>query len=248
MFIPIKSAAEIESLKAAGIIHRAVMQQLIQAAVVGVSTGELDDLAEEAIRAAGAVPSFKGYSGFPGSICTSINEEIVHGIPSHDRLLSERDLLKLDLGVYYQGMHADAGRTVVMGSVGAEAIALAATAQEAFQRVLPFVKAGAPLNRIGQVVEDYAHAQGFEVVRDLIGHGVGRALHEPPEVPNFYRRDLDVTLKAGMALAIEPMVNMGTWRIKQLKDHWTIVTADGRLSAYYEDTVLVTESGFLIIT
>ncbi len=246
--INIKSPSELEALREAGQIHQEVMHQLIFSAKAGISTGELDHIAETSIRAFGAKASFKGYNGFPASICTSLNSEVVHGIPSPKRILHSGDLLKLDLGVFYRDMHADAGRTVGIGEIAPNLVKLAKVTEEAFWVAIKNIKPGNQLNLIGKAIESIVKQHGFSVVRDLIGHGVGHDLHEDPEIPNFFRPDQKVKLEQGMTLAIEPMVNLGSWKVKQLKDGWTIVSVDGSASAYYENTVIVTENGYEIVT
>jgi len=244
----VKSSPEIEKMRLAGKIHRQVMLELMAAVRPGISTLSLDELAERRIRELGGVPSFKGFHGFPASICTSINEEIVHGIPRADRHLNNGDLLKLDMGVIFDGWHADAGRTVGVGEINPVAYELMLAAESSFAAGIEGIRAGQPLNRIGKQVQAHAEALGYSVVRDLIGHGVGSQLHEDPEVPNYYRPDLTLSLKAGMTLAIEPMINLGTAHIRQLPDNWTIITTDRKLSSYYENTVLITQSGCEILT
>jgi len=248
MMLKIKNASAIRVMKAGAVIHKQVMQALVDTAAVGISTGELDEMAASMIKQAGAKASFKGYQGFPSSICTSVNEEIVHGIPSKQRVLKEGDLLKLDLGVFFEGFHVDAGRSVAIGQISTPAEALMKATRDAFFAGVAIIAPGVAINQIGKHIGQYAEARGYGVVRDLIGHGVGKELHEEPEVPNYFRPDLTEPLEAGMTLAIEPMLNLGTHRIRHHSDRWTISTHDGQLSAYYEDTVLVTNTGYEILT
>jgi methionyl aminopeptidase len=244
----IKSKTQIEAMREAGKIHQAVIKTLVSHAAIGISTHELNLLAEREILAAGAKASFKGYNGFPASICTSINHQVVHGIPSAKVFLKSGDLLKLDLGVYYREVHADAGLTVAIGEVSKLGRHLMEVTRNAFFAGLEGIKAGDKVNLIGKQLQTYAEVAGFSVVRDLIGHGVGTKLHEPPEVPNFYRANQQDLLIEGMTLAVEPMLNAGSCHIKMEDDQWTISTADGALSAYFEHTILITGDGYEILT
>jgi methionyl aminopeptidase len=214
----------------------------------GVATGELDRAAESFIRKHGGAPTFKGYHGFPAAICTSVNEEVVHGIPS-GRKLMEGDIVGIDMGILLGGYTSDMARTFLVGAVSEEAGALVNTAKECFLRGFAQMKPGARIGDIGWAVQELAESRGYSVVRELCGHGVGRELWEEPEIPNFGRPGRGVRLEAGMTLAVEPMINLGVWRVEVDKaDGWTVRTADGKLSAHYEDTVLVTEHGARILT
>lgn len=246
--IPIKTTEEVEALRQAGLIHRQVMDKLAAEVKPGVSTFELDRMAAQLIKSFGAKASFLGYQGFPASICTSINDEVVHGIPSPKRILQNGDLLKLDMGVYIGGMHADAGRTVLVGEVKERARQLAERTKDAFFAGVQQVAPGNKINQIGRAIEAFIKPFGYGIVRQLIGHGVGRELHEAPEIPNYYRPDLQDKMAPGMVLAIEPMINQGSFEVNITADKWTIVSADRSLSAYFEHTVLVTEQGYEIIT
>ncbi|MGH2367872.1 MAG: type I methionyl aminopeptidase, partial [Chloroflexota bacterium] len=214
----------------------------------GVTTADLDRLAERAIRAAGAVPSFKGYHGFPASLCTSLNDEIVHGIPSDRRVLREGDVVKIDCGAILRGWQGDAALSLVVGQAHNGAARLVDATREALSRGIAAMQAGGRVTDIGQAVEDYARSQGYEVVREYGGHGIGRNMHEEPPVPNYGPKGHGPTLVPGMTLAIEPMLNAGTWRTAPQPDGWTVKTADGQLSAHFEHTVAVTEGGPMILT
>jgi methionyl aminopeptidase len=241
------SQADFDKILAAGKIVADVHQLIRETAKAGVITRELDLMAESCIRKQGAKPSFKGYRGYPASICTSLNEEVVHGIPS-DRILREGDLLKIDVGAYYHGFHADAGFSMGIGIVSSERLALMQVAEGAFYEAFTMVQIGKTLQQVGGAIERYVHEHGFSIVRQLVGHGVGKHLHEDPEVPNFDRGGVSEVIEAGMVLAIEPMVNAGTWKVKTLSDGWTVVTDDMKDSAYFEHTIIVAASGPKIAT
>jgi methionyl aminopeptidase len=214
-----------------------------------MTTADLDAYAEQRIRSMDALPSFKGYHGFSGSICASINNEVVHGIPSAKRVIRDGDLLKVDTGACFEGYHGDSCVTICVGDAPEEAINLARVAQESLMKGLGCIKAGNSLLDIAGAVQDHVEAHGYAVVEDYTGHGVGRNLHEEPSVFNFRTKDLpNVTLRAGMTLAVEPILNGGTKACRTLKDRWTVVTEDGSLSAQWEHTVLVTEEGCEILT
>jgi len=243
-----KNARELERMRAAGQIVARTLELLAQAARPGVTTGELDRLAYEAIRRAGAYPSFKGYRGYPASICASINQEVVHGIPS-DRVLREGDVLSLDLGARWKGYHADAAITVPIGTVDPEALRLLQVTEEALWAGIDQARFGARLQNISQAIEECATRHGFSVVRDLVGHGVGRQLHEEPQVPNYVAPEHpNPALREGMTLAIEPMVNAGRPEVTTLADGWTVVTQDGSLSAHFEHTIAIRKDGPEILT
>jgi methionyl aminopeptidase len=245
--ITIKSPAEFELMKAAGKVVAEVKALLTAAIRPGVTTENLDAIAETAIRAAGATPSFKGYLGYPASICTSINEEIVHGIPAA-RVLNEGDLLSVDVGAIVDGLHADSAFSVGVGEVSQETSDLIDATREALLRGIEQVKVGARIGDISAAVQAYAEGRGYTLVRQYVGHGIGYAMHEDPSVPNFGPAGRGPLLKEGMAIAIEPMLNIGTWKTEVLNDEWTVVTADGRRSAHFEDTVLVTQDGPVVTT
>lgn len=248
----VKTATEIEAMRQGGKILASVMQKVAKAVKPGVSTKELDKLAEENLRAQGATPSFLGYKSnhlvYPASLCTSINSEVVHGLPGVNKILQEGDIIGLDLGCWYKGLCTDHALTVPVGKVSRQASKLIKTAQVALALGLKQVRAGAYVGDIGEAVQAYVEHQGFAVVRALTGHGVGRAVHEEPVVPNFGKSGHGAKLLAGMIIAIEPMVNEGDYEVNNLDDGWTVVTADGKLSAHFEHTVLVTDNGSEVLT
>ena len=247
--VEIKSAREIKIMREASSIVATVLREVMAIVEPGQTTGELDAFAEKRIREMGATPSFKGYHGFPASICASINNEVVHGIPNAKRVIHKGDLLKVDTGAYFEGYHGDSCITVCVGDSSAEAQTLSRVAQESLMAGLNQVKAGNTLLDIAGAVEDHVKANGFSVVEDYTGHGVGRNLHEEPSVFNFRTDELpNVTLRPGMTLAIEPILNAGSKACRTLKDRWTVVTRDGSLSAQWEHTVLVTTDGCEILT
>lgn len=207
----------------------------------GISTLDIDRAGERMIRGYGCVPSFKNYNGYPASICVSVNDEVVHGIPNKHRLLKEGDIVSLDAGVIYNGYHSDAARTYAIGKVGPEVQQLIQVTKECFYEGIKHARAGNHLNDISLAIQTYAEHFGYGVVRDLVGHGVGKALHEDPEVPNFSQKRKGIRLRPGMTLAIEPMINMGRADVVWLDDNWTVVTDDGSLSAHYENTILITD-------
>ena len=241
MPITIKSAREIEIMTEAGKILEIVHDELTKALRPGMSTLEIDRLGEEVIRSYGCEPSFLDYNGYPGSICVSVNEEVVHGIPNSKRILLEGDIVGLDAGVIYKGYHSDAARTHGIGEISKKAADLMRVTEESFFEGIKFAKPGNHLFDISAAIGNYAGKLGFGVVRDLCGHGIGRNLHEDPEIPNYQTNRKGVKLRPGMTLAVEPMINLGTREVNWLDDDWTVVTRDGSLSAHYENTVLITE-------
>jgi methionyl aminopeptidase len=245
--IILKSKSEIEKMRVAGRIVAEALQELVRAVRPGVSTLELDALAERAIRARGAVPAFKGYRGFPKTLCVSINEQVVHGIPSKRRL-KEGDIVGLDLGAKWDGYYGDAAVTIPVGSITPVAESLLATAREALYLGIKEISPGQHLSDISHTIQRYAEGQGYSVVRAFVGHGIGTALHEEPQVPNFGPPGRGPRLKVGMVLAIEPMVNIGDADVEIMDDGWTVITADGQLSAHFEHTVALTEAGPEILT
>ena len=206
-----------------------------------MSTLDIDRLGEELIRSHGCVPSFKNYNGYPASICVSVNDEIVHGIPNSHRIIHEGDIVSLDAGVIYEGYHSDAARTHAVGVIDPKAQKLIDVTRESFFEGIRQAKAGNYLNDISSAIQAYAESFGYGVVRDLVGHGIGSHLHEDPEVPNFARKKKGIRLQAGMTLAVEPMINAGTWQVSWMSDGWTVVTKDHSLSAHYENTILITD-------
>ena len=241
MAVTIKSPREIELMRKAGEILAATHEALKNAIHPGMSTLDIDRLGEKIIRGYGCIPSFKNYNGYPASICVSVNDEVVHGIPNRHRILKEGDIVSLDAGVIYKGYHSDAARTWAVGEITPEAQKLIDVTRQSFFEGIKFAKAGYHLNDISTAIQSYAESFGYGVVRDLVGHGIGTHLHEDPEVPNFAMKRKGILLRPGMTLAIEPMINMGTPEVLWMDDEWTVVTEDHSLSAHYENTVLITE-------
>ncbi|NEU71259.1 type I methionyl aminopeptidase [Hassallia byssoidea VB512170] len=247
--IEIKSSREIEIMRQSAKIVATVLKEISQLVQPGMTTADLDAHAEKRIREMGATPSFKGYHGFPGSICSSINNEVVHGIPSPKKVIRLGDVLKVDTGAFYQGFHGDSCITIAVGDVTPQAAKLIRIAEESLFKGIEQVKAGNYLIDIAGAIEDHVKANGFNVVEDFTGHGVGRNLHEEPSVFNFRTREMpNVKLRAGMTLAIEPILNAGSKVTRTLSDRWTAVTVDNSLSAQFEHTVLVTDTGYEILT
>lgn len=246
--ISIKSAADIVKMEKACVIARRALDTVGAHIKVGVSTKELDTICENFIRQNGATPSFKGYGGFKGSICASINEQVIHGIPSKSVIIKDGDIVKLDVGAYIDGFHGDCARTFGVGNVSEADQNLIKVTRESFFHGIKFAKVGNRISDIGNAIESYCLSFGYGVVKDFTGHGIGRDLHEDPSVPNYGEAGRGVRLKAGMTLAIEPMINRGTGMVKILADGWTVVTADGSSSAHYENTILITENEPLILT
>jgi methionyl aminopeptidase len=245
--IATRSAAELATMREAGRVTAAALRAVGDAVAPGVTTGELDEIAVEVIRAAGARAAFLGYHGFPATICASLNREVVHGIPSR-RKLSSGDVLSVDVGAVVDGYFGDAARTFPVGRVSKEAERLLAATREALEAGIACCVPGKRLGDIGAAVQKVAEGAGFSVVREYVGHGIGRAMHEDPQVPNYGTPGKGPLLLAGMVLAIEPMVNAGGPDVRQLADGWTVVTADGTLSAHFEDTVAVTPTGPWVLT
>ena len=241
MAITIKSEREIELMAEAGKILERVHNELEKALRPGMSTKDIDTLGEEIIRSYGCIPSFLNYNGYPASICVSVNQEVVHGIPDKHRIIQEGDIVSLDAGVIYKGYHSDAARTHAVGEVSEEAKKLMQVTKESCFEGIKFAKAGNHLFDISGAIGRYAEERGYGVVRDLCGHGIGTALHEAPEITNYAVGRKGVRLRPGMTLAIEPMINIGTHEVDWLDDDWTVVTRDGSLSAHYENTILITE-------
>jgi len=246
-----RTEAQIERMREAGRLVALVHAHMREAIKPGVTTAELDALAESVIRKNGAIPSFKGYHGFPASICASINDELVHGIPSPDRVLREGDIVSIDTGTIYKGWQGDGAWSYPVGQVSEAAQRLLDVTKEALYKGIAAVEAGKPMMQVSAAIQQYVESHGLSVVREYTGHGIGQEMHEPPEIlhyVNMAHADSYVILQPGMTFAIEPMVNMGTWRTRVLADGWTVVTADGALSAHFEHTLLVTESGAEILT
>ena len=241
MSVTIKSNREIELMREAGKILATVHDELEKAIKPGITTKQIDRLGEEIIRSFGCIPSFLNYNGYPASICVSVNDEVVHGIPNKKRILRDGDIVSLDAGVIYKGYHSDAARTHAVGEISKEAQRLIDVTKQSFFEGIKYAKAGNHLYDISKAIQNYVESNGFSVVRDLVGHGIGTALHEEPQVPNFKQKGRGIRLQPGMTLAIEPMVNAGAYDVWWLEDDWTVVTQDGALSAHYENTVLITE-------
>ena len=245
--VTIKSPREIELLKVAGEITGSTHNYLKPYIKPGITTKELDNLAEEYILSRGATPSFKGYDGFPGSICTSINEEVVHGIPGN-RKLKEGDIITLDIGACWKGYHGDSAWTYAVGKISKEKQKLMDVTKESLFKGLEQIKPGNKIGDIGHAVQTYAESFGYGVVRELVGHGVGTDVHEEPDVPNYGKPNTGLTLKEGMVIAVEPMITMGDKEIYILDDDWTIITQDEMPAAHFEHTIVVTKNGYEILT
>ena len=250
--ITIKSPRELDLMREAGKVVASAKQAVKDAIRPGVTSMEMDAVAEEVIRKHGAIPSFKGYKPtpskpFPATICFSFNEEIVHGIPGN-RKIKSGDIVSVDFGAIVEGFHGDSAFTIAVGEVSEETERLISATKIALEKGISEAKEGARLTDISHAVQSYSEAEGFSVVREYVGHGIGRSLHEEPQVPNYGKPGRGPKLKVGMTLAIEPMLNVGTWQTKALDDGWTVVTADGELSAHYEHTIAVTENGPEILT
>jgi methionyl aminopeptidase len=245
--IILKSLPEIEKMRKSNAIVAAILEELRKKIRPGVKTIELDRLSEDLALKKGARPAFKGYRGYPYSLCTSVNSEVVHGMPS-ERELKEGDIVSLDFGILNDGYYGDAAVTVPVGEITSGARKLLKITEEALYRGIAEVKAGNRIGDISAAIQGHVEAAGYSVVRDLVGHGIGKSLHEDPQVPNYGSRGRGIELKPGMVFAIEPMVNEGTYRVEILRDGWTVVTADGKLSAHFEHSVAITENGPVILS
>lgn len=246
--VTIKSHREIELMRKAGKLLAQTHEEMAKAIKPGMSTWEVNKIGEDIIRSFGCIPSFLNYNGFPASICVSVNDEVVHGIPSKKRIIKDGDIVSLDAGLIYEGYHSDAARTVLVGNVSEEARLLVERTKQSFFEGIKYAKAGNHLHDISNAIGDYCESFGYGVVRDLVGHGIGTNLHEDPQIPNFRQRRRGIKLQAGMTLAIEPMVNAGTYDVYWQDDDWTVVTGDGSLSAHYENTILITDGEPEILT
>lgn len=246
--IIIKSKREIEILKTAGQITYLALMETAKHIKPGVSTKELDEIAEKAIRKMGAIPSFKGYQGFPGTICASVNDVIVHGIPSKSQVLKNGDILKIDIGAYYHGYHGDCARSFIVGKATDEKQKFIDVCRESFEEGLKEVYPGNRLSNIGHAIETYVKKHGYNVIYEYTGHGVGQSLHEDPSIPNYGRENEGPILKEGMVIAIEPMIVMGSNKIYLDSDNWAARTVDKSLAAHYENTLAVTKDGYEILT
>jgi methionyl aminopeptidase len=241
MAVSIKSSSEIELMREAGRILAITHDELAKRVKPGMSTLDVDRIGEEIIRSFGCIPSFLNYNGYPASICVSVNEEVVHGIPNKHRIIQEDDIVSLDAGVIYKGYHSDAARTLIMPAASEEVRQLVKVTRECFFEGIKQAVPGNHVRDIGKAVQEYAESHGYSVVRDLIGHGVGAKLHEDPEVPNFITPRRGAKLRPGMTIAVEPMINLGEYDVYWEDDDWTVVTEDGMPSAHYENTILITE-------
>ncbi len=246
--INIKTDEQIACMRESGKITRDVLNLLGKSIKVGMTTKELDKIAYDYIKSCGAIPSFLGYAGYPASICASIDDMVVHGIPSDDRVIKDGQLVSIDVGVIYNGWHGDAARTFMVGSVSEEKRKLVKVTEECFFKAIENLANGSPLGDIGHRVQTHAEENGFSVVRALVGHGIGREMHEDPSVPNYGRKGTGIRLKKGMVIAIEPMINMGTYQVDFMPDGWTVLTRDRLPSAHYENTVVITDNGVEILT
>ena len=241
MSVSIKTSREIERMRTAGKYLEEVHERLAEHIKPGITTWELDKIGEEMIRSLGCTPNFLNYNGFPASFCISLNDEVVHGIPSHSKVIQEGDLVKIDAGLIYKGYHSDAARTYAVGEVSPEARQLMDVTRQSFFEGIKQARAGNHLYDISAAIGDYAESFGYGVVRDLVGHGIGTHLHEDPQIPNFRQLKRGLRLMAGMTLAIEPMINIGRPDVVFTEDDWTVITQDGTLSAHYENTILITD-------
>lgn len=246
--ITIKSSLELELMRKANAIVGDVLELMRDSVRPGVSTYELDKIAHDYIVKSGAKPSFLGYGGFPASICASVNEEVIHGIPSKSRVLQEGDIVSIDVGTLYKGYNGDAARTFAVGAVDEQKLKLMRVTEESFFKGIEILKDGVRLGDLGYAIQCHAESNGFSVVRDYVGHGIGQNMHEDPQIPNYGRAGHGLRVKSGMTLAIEPMINAGNYGVEVLDDGWTVVTVDGLPSAHYENTVAVTDDGVEILS
>ena len=246
--IQLKNAEQISAMKRAGRITAEALVLAGEAVKPGITTKHLDDIIRHHIEKSGARPSFLGYGGFPGSACISVNDQVIHGIPSKNVVLQEGDIVKVDTGAFIGGYHGDSARTFAVGNISAEAKRLIQVTEESFWQGLQKIEIGARLGDVGAAIEGHVNENGYAVVRKYVGHGIGRNLHESPDVPNYGTPGRGLRLASGMTLAIEPMVCTGTGEVRELSDGWTVVTNDGGLSAHYENTVALTENGIIVLT
>ncbi len=248
MAVTIKSEREIELMRESCRLLAIVHKEMEEKIRPGMSTQDIDTLGDNLIRKLGCVPNFKNYNGYPASICVSVNDEVVHGIPTKKRILQEGDIVSLDAGLIYKGYHSDAARTHGVGQISPEAQKLIDVTRESFFAGIKMAKAGNRLYDISNAIDAYVKPYGFGIVRDLVGHGIGTHLHEDPQIPNFAQKRRGIRLQAGMTLAVEPMINLGRPDVEWLNDNWTVVTEDGSLSAHYENTILITDGEPEILT
>lgn len=248
MAVTIKSPREIELMRESNRLLAEVHKALEESIRPGMTTLDVDRLGEKLIRDRGCIPNFKNYNGYPASVCVSVNDEVVHGIPSRYRVLQEGDIVSLDAGLIYKGYHSDAARTHAVGKVSPEKQKLMDVTRQSFFEGMKYAKEGNYLYDISNAIDAYVSQFGYGIVRDLVGHGIGTHLHEDPQIPNFAQKKRGIKLAPGMTLAVEPMINMGTWQVEFLSDGWTVVTKDGLPSAHYENTILITEGEPEILT
>lgn len=248
MAVTIKSAKEIELMREAGRLLEIVHDEMGSIIKPGVSTMEINECGDRMIRKMGCVPNFLNYGGFPASICVSVNEEVVHGIPRRDHILKEGDLVSLDAGLIYKGYHSDAARTYAVGKVSEEVQKLLDVTKQSFFEGIKKARPGYHLHDISNAIDEYISGFGYGIVQDLVGHGIGTSLHEDPQIPNFRQKKKGIKLLPGMTLAVEPMVNMGTWEVVWLEDEWTVISKDRKPSAHYENTILITDGEPEILT
>ena len=248
MSVSIKSAREIQLMREAGKRLELVHAKMAEYVKPGISTKDIDRYGEKLIRDMGCIPNFLNYNGYPASVCVSVNDEVVHGIPSDEHILVEGDIVSLDAGLIYEGYHSDAARTHAVGKISEEAQKLIQVTRDSFFKGIAFAREGNHLYQISADIGAYAEGFGYGVVRDLVGHGIGTHLHEDPQIPNFAQKRRGIRLVSGMTLAIEPMINAGSYEVCWLDDDWTVVTEDGSLSAHYENTILITDGEPEILT
>ena len=248
MAVTVKSAKEIELMREAGRLLEIVHDEMAKMIRPGISTMDINEYGDKVIRDLGCVPNFLNYSGYPASICVSVNEEVVHGIPRRDHILKEGDIVSLDAGLIYKGYHSDAARTHAVGKIAPEVQKLLDVTKQSFFEGIKYAKAGNHLFDISNAIDNYVTPFGYGIVPDLVGHGIGTSLHEDPQIPNFRQKRKGIILVPGMTLAVEPMINMGTWKVKWLDDEWTVISADHSVSAHYENTILITDGEPEILT
>ena len=246
--IKIKTNEQIALMRESGRLTRNVLDLIAREIKEGMSTASLDKIAYDYIMSCGAVPSFLGYGGYPASTCISIDDEVVHGIPSKDRIIKSGQIVSVDVGVIYNGWQGDAARTFMIGDVSEEKKKLVKVTEECFFKGIESIGDGSPIGDIGYGVQSHAEENGFSVVRALVGHGIGKEMHEDPSVPNFGKKGTGIRLKKGMVIAVEPMINAGDFKVKFMPDGWTVKTIDGKPSAHYENTIAITENGVEILT
>ena len=248
MAVTVKSAKEIELMREAGRLLEIVHDEMAKMIRPGISTMDINEYGDKVIRDLGCVPNFLNYSGYPASICVSVNEEVVHGIPRRDHILKEGDIVSLDAGLIYKGYHSDAARTHAVGKIAPEVQKLLDVTKQSFFEGIKYAKAGNHLFDISNAIDNYVTPFRYGIVQDLVGHGIGTSLHEDPQIPNFRQKRKGIILVPGMTLAVEPMINMGTWKVKWLDDEWTVISADHSVSAHYENTILITDGEPEILT